>query len=137
MIYYTSSKQSSEVNLWRVDSETFRIIEFDRLTTLMTGPDYTIVNEQLIPAFDELLKDEIEIKPIKITRGATGEEWNEFHELFIKEHIDPEKIKIANENERSVWHYKHHLFVSESLKNKLIANSDGQLEFSEGFSQFG
>ncbi|MEQ9165094.1 MAG: hypothetical protein RLO12_02460 [Fulvivirga sp.] len=137
MIYCASNKDLSRINLWRVDNNTFRILEYDKLTAVMTGSDYTIVNDKLVSAFNDLLSDEIEIRPIKIVRNGTGEVWNGFHELIIKEHIDTEKIKITDENERSVWQYKHHLFVSESLKNKLELEFDGELEFSEGFSHFG
>jgi len=137
MIYCTSNKANSKINLWRVDNNTFRVLEYDKLTAVMTGSDYTIVNSKLVSVFDELLSDEIEIRPIKIIRKSTSEEWNGFHELIIKEHIDPEKIKITNENERSVWQYNHHLFVSKDLKNKLEIEFKNELEFSEGFSHFG
>lgn len=102
----------------------------------MTGSDYTIVSKELVVAFEELLADEVEIRPIKIIRKSTNEEWNGFYELIIKEHIDPEKIKITNENERSVWQYHYQLFVSETLKNKIESEIRGAFEFSEGFSLF-
>ncbi|WP_044213121.1 hypothetical protein [Flammeovirga sp. OC4] len=137
MIYHTSNKITSSINLWRVDNNTFRILSYDKLTNLMTGSDYTIVNEKLVAAFEDLLADEIEIRPIKIVRKATGEAWDGFHVLIIKEHINPDKIKITDENERSVWQYNHHLFVSESMKNKLEFEFNAKLEFSEGFSHSG
>ena len=124
MIYNTSSKEVSGIKLWRIDAKTFRILQFGKFTPLMTGSDYTIVAKALLSAFDELLFEEVEVKPIRIIRKATGEQWNDFFELNIKEHIDPDKIKIVDENEQSVWQYNHHLFVSEPIKKKLEALSE-------------
>lgn len=85
MIYNVSNKENSRVNLWRSDSETFTIIQFDKFTPILIGSDYTIVNESLVSVFDELLSNEIEIKPIKIVRKSTEEQWDNFCELIIKE----------------------------------------------------
>ena len=137
MIYHTSNKEISGINLWRVDNSTFRILKYDNLTTVMTGSDYTIIHYKIVSVFVELTSKEIDIKPIKIIRLATNEDWNEFHEITIKNHVDPETIKTLNKDQNSIWQYKNHLFVSESLKNRLESKISDDLEFSVGFGNFG
>lgn len=136
-IFNVSNLEVSTINLWKIDDQTFRLIQQGTLQLLLIGSDYTLIEKSLIRVFDHLLKDEIEIKKVKIIRKATGEEWNNYYELNIKEHIDPEKIKIVDPNERSVWQYQHHLFVSETLKNELKKVAGKKLSFSIGFSHFG
>ncbi|WP_306644035.1 hypothetical protein [Sanyastnella coralliicola] len=137
MIYNIAAKTHSSINLFRLDENTFSILKYDEFALLMTGFDYTIINQQLVSVFDELMSNELEIRPIRILRRVTNEKWDEFFELIVKEHIDIDKIKIVDENERSVWQFDHHLFVSESMKNKIERKFEGEFEFSEGFSHFG
>ncbi|MEO0331631.1 MAG: hypothetical protein AAF223_08085, partial [Bacteroidota bacterium] len=96
----------------------------------------TIVDKQLVTAFELLLNDQIEINNIQISRNSTGECWDNFAELKVKEHIYPDKLKIVESTGKRVWQYHHHLFVTSELKKKLEQFSNGELEFSEGFDLF-
>jgi len=136
-IYNIRNKKASSINLWRETPSLFRVIQFDRLTSLMTGSDYTLIDKLIVPAFDELLTNEVEINPAKIYRKSTGESWDSYFELTIKEHIVVDKNEIRFNNECNIWQYKHHLFVSKSLGQRVEQISKGDLMFVEGFSRFG
>lgn len=134
--YNVLSSEVSRINLVRIDENNFRILEFDVFTPLLTGADYTLIDNSLLPAFKQLGKDEIEIKHVLIIRKATGQEWDNYCELIIHEHIDPGKIEMIDSNEKSVWQYNHHLFVSHDLMKRLKKLSKDDLIFSVGFSHF-
>lgn len=136
LVYNVSSSKISRINLERIDEKNFRILEFDEFTLLLIGADYTLIDNLLIPAFKRLRKDEIEIKPVKIFRKATGQKWDNYCELIIHEHIEPEKVEIIDTNENSIWQYNHHLFVSDELMEILKKLSKDELIFSVGFSHF-
>jgi len=136
LVYNVSSSKISRINLLRIDEKNFSILEYDEFTPLLIGANYTLIDNLLIPAFKWLGKDEIEIKPVKIIRKATGQEWNNYCEIIIHEPIDPEKIEIIDSNKNSVWQYNHHLFVSDELMKRLKKLSKEELTFSVGFSHF-
>ncbi|MCE7995443.1 MAG: hypothetical protein HEP71_25925 [Roseivirga sp.] len=135
-IWHVSSKDASQLNLWKSQPGHFRIIQFGLFVPLLTGSDYTLAHQSLIPAFDCLLRDQLEIKPANILRASTGDQWVDYQELVIKEHINPEKIKTTECFGDQIWQFRHLLFVSADLKQRLESMFPEQLRFSLGFSWF-
>ena len=135
-IWNVVNHETTSLNLLRTGERTFRIIQFDEPRFILTGSDYTIVDAQLVSAFELLLTDQVEINPIQILRRSTGEVWNNFIELNVKKHIDPDKIQLAKPTGEQIWQYHHELFVSSELKKKLEQLTNGELMFSEGFSYY-
>lgn len=70
-IWHVSSKTRTKLNLWKEEKNHFRIIEFGKFTALLTGSDYTLIHKSMISAFDLLLSDQLEIRPVRIYRKAT------------------------------------------------------------------
>ena len=136
-LYHIQNNETSSISLWRENSSLFRVIEFDRFLSLLTGSDYTLIERRFLPIFDELLANEIEIKPVKIYRKLTGETWDSYAELIIKEHIIVDKNEIRFNQECNVWQYKHHLFLSESMGTRINKMSKGSLILINGFARFG
>lgn len=95
-IWHVQSKQNSGHNLWRDQSGIYWIVQFSSFTKILVGSDYTIVHKSLLPAFDLLLSDQLEIKPVVIRRRATNEEWSDYRELIIKRRITRENIKSTD-----------------------------------------
>jgi hypothetical protein len=83
-VYEVSNLEKSEINLWKTNEDQFRIIEYGLLTPILIGLDYTLIDKTYITVFEKLLSDEIEIKPVLITRKSTSEEWNNYYEIDIK-----------------------------------------------------
>lgn len=137
MIYSVQNREISRVNFWRTGDGNFRMIQVGEMKPLMTGSDYTIVRNDFAEVFNDLLSDEIEIKPITIIRNSTGDFWNEYSELQIKECIDPEKISMLSGHEHDVWQYGHSLFVSKRIKEKIELLFTNKFDFFEGFSAHG
>jgi len=137
MIYNVSNRYTSGISLWRVDKTKFQITNFDKLTILITGSDYTLIRKEYSKVFETLLKEEIEISEVIIFRKATSETWDNYCELKIKNHINPNNINLADYLHESVWQYEHNLFVSSETKEELEKLAKGKLEFSENFSHFG
>jgi hypothetical protein len=137
MIYHVTSTSGSGPLLWTDTEKRFRIIMYHKLTPLITGPGYTLIIPKYIPAFEGLLKEELEIKPAIIYRLATGEEWKHYYQLMIHKNIHPKTIHNINILHENIWQYNGHLFVAKKIKEKLALLSSGELQFSQGFSHFG
>ena len=123
-------------NLIRTGEHEFQVVEFRTFGLILTGYDYTLVNSELLHAF-ERLTDQLQIHPARIVRRSTDELWDNFFELELKHEISPETINSVVSTGESVWHYEHHLFVSDEFKSHLEELAIKQLTFSQGFSLFG
>lgn len=135
-IWNVFDKESSALILLRTSDNNFRVVQYGGFGMLLTGSDYTLVHEKLIPAFKLLLTDQIEIQAVSIVRTSTNESWDHYFELVIKEHINPEHLGRTNSFGEQVWLYNHNLFVSNNLKMRLMELSEGSLQFSDGLSYF-
>lgn len=135
-IWHVSSKQISSHNLWRDEKGVFWIVMFGNFNPILTGRDYTIVHRSLLPAFDLLLSDKLEIEPIVIKRRATEQEWTDYYELIIKQHISPTNLQSIDSFGEQVWQFNHYPMVSGNLKLKLEKLKPKELSFSPGFQDF-
>lgn len=131
-----SSKQFSQLLLWRLPDENFRIMQVGDLTPLITGYKYILVRHSILAPFLALSSDQVVIHPRTIINHVTGQEWNDYSELNIVHSITPTSIQAIAEDEIQIWKYAtSYLFVSPMIKNALEELTD-QLEFSLGFSYF-
>jgi hypothetical protein len=137
MIYHVACKYGSGPLLWFGDDRRFRIIQYNELTPLITGPGYTLITPKYLPAFEGLLQEEVEIIPASIYRLATHEEWNDYFQLLIHKTIRPKMIDRIQSTHENIWQYEGYLFVAQRIKDKLAKLSTGELQFSPGFSHFG
>jgi len=137
IIWNIVNKNYGRMKLWKSVNGEFRIIEMGAFKPLLTGSDYTLLDEKFISVFEDLLADEIEFKRAKIIRKRTGETWSNYFELDIKEHINPEKIKIIDTSFERIWQYQHHVFISSELKERFINLGKNIFNFNQEFSHFG
>src|SRR5688572_32809152 len=101
-IYHVSSATVSKLNLWKETDGRFRVIEFGEFVPLLDGGDYILIDKKFVSAFDSLLKNEVEIKPVSIYRMATGDEWNNYSQLIIHQSLNPDNIQTTNTNAESI-----------------------------------
>ncbi|QHT67475.1 hypothetical protein GXP67_12975 [Rhodocytophaga rosea] len=73
-----SNKESSQLLLWRLPDENFRIMQAGELTPLINGYQYILVHHSILAPFSALSSDQVTIRPRTIINHVTGQIWNEY-----------------------------------------------------------
>lgn len=100
-----SNKESSQLLLWRLSDENFRIMRVGDLTPFITGYQYILVHQSILAPFISLSSGQLLIHPRSIINHVTGQEWNEYSELDIVHSITPASIQNVVEDKTQIWKY--------------------------------
>lgn len=135
-LWCVENKEPTSLRLWRTGIHTFRVIEFDKPTDLLTNYDYILFDRK----YEEVLRttgSQLQLTPVTVTNELRNQVWHHYLEATIKHnastdeltHAIPFGLAIARFGEQSV-------FVSEELR-RMLQRVEGQtLEFSLGLSHF-
>lgn len=135
MIYNLSSAPA-QPTLWEISETEYSIHEYEEFTDLIVGQHPPIIHNDYLQVFNEISKDQLKIKPVKIIRKSTNENWNDYSALIIDKQINPENIGTLDSSGLKIWCHFTYPFISEKLKLKLKELSFNKLSFSEGFSMW-
>jgi len=130
-VYFVSNEEYTTLNLWRLEKDKFRIIEFGKFNILLSGIDYVLIHKDYVEVFKEVLESKLEIIPVKIERLSTGEIFDDFYEMKIKQRFSYKRVNVSERKGDKVWGGYGSLLVSTNIKIKLEKKSKGELEITE------
>lgn len=124
-------------NLYQLKDGRFQIIAQGKITPLMVGNDYALVEKTFADYLEQLDLPRVDIADAIIYDPIDKKEIRTHRQLKIGQHFSSNMIRdIDLDNERLLLMNNNYLFVSPKLK-KHLENSEFQfLCFSEGFIEF-
>jgi hypothetical protein len=131
--------RTSTAKLARLDSGEFQVWEPGILGSLLCGFDYILAAAPIAEALVAACGADIEVRPARIIRRATGESWSSYVEIIpIAELEGADDLPRARLSTTRAWHYRRgHLFVNGEAMKLLAGLALPDLSFSPGFGQFG
>jgi hypothetical protein len=136
-IWCLESNKLTSLLLWRIDTDKFRVVQYDSTAALLTNVDYVLMDKKFKPTLDGLA-GQIETQDVVIYDNVRNLTWDNYFEVRILNEINPETIKQLDSKGLKIWTYGNQaVFVSEDLKTEINNIGTDEFEFSEGFSHFG
>ena len=130
--YYVLQNQTiSNTLLWRTDPASYKVIQFDEMTPILYGSDYTLIENRFLKAFDQMLMDQIIITPVTIYRKATEEVWNNYSELIIKNQLVFNTLEQIDPNSHEIFNYYGLILVTPPVRRIIDEIPNNSLSFDE------
>lgn len=127
----------NHVNLYQLKDGRFQPITAGALSSFMIGYDYILVENHIADIFKSIEIERVTYKPATIWSRSTNEEYSNYQEIVVNCHFTPSQINDLNlDGKRLMLMDKQYLFASPELKT-ILSESDLEIEFTQGLSQFG
>ena len=140
---YGISKKNSWIRVENPTNYYETIVGLDKISDeeyvyRISGYFRPILNQNLFrkdiaQIISKLVPEQIEIKPIKITRKSTGEFWSDYYEITpLKKFSNSEYDEIKSDG-LMIFYVDYSIYLSEQLK-ELINNElkSDEIDFREG-----
>lgn len=134
-IWNVQPQEWTQLILWQVDEETYKVVAPGDLRPLLTNPSYILIDQKYGLVFNALDK-QVRCHPVKITDLVIKVEYQNYIRLDIQNTVDPTSILTQNSERLKVWRCNENIFVSGDLKRELMKISASDFSFSLGFSMF-
>lgn len=135
-IWHVENKEWTQLRLWRINSDHFRVIEAGTYAPILTNAAYTLMDKKYSSVFKSL-GGQVMIAPVTIHDFLIKTKSESYVELNVLNDVRPETISTLDGSGQKLWKCGGNLFVSASLKEALLKRSGDDLAFSLGFSMFG
>lgn len=126
----------TQLMLWRTSEKQFRVIQVGEASALLTNADYILIDKKLKSLMDGL-DGQVIYTSVTVYDNVKDQTLDNYIELKIREEVSPDSIGKTNSKGLKIWHFANqHVFVSDDLKTEIEKMTNGEFEFSEGFSHF-
>jgi hypothetical protein len=125
------------VNLYQLKDGRFQIITKGKITPLMIGYGFALVEEKFAEYLEQLDLPSLEIEDAIIYDPTDKNEIRTHRQLKIGQHFSGDMASdIDLDGERILLMDNSYLFVTPQLKKRLENSEFDYLRFSEGLSEF-
>jgi hypothetical protein len=126
------------VGLFQLDDERFQMIKQGRLSPLMVGFEYVIVENRLADFLKLLEINSTKFKNAIIWNRGKNIEYKNYTQLVLENHFSHDQIGQLDMSGLNMFVMDNNsLFVTPSLKKILSKSAFKYLRFSEGLGFFG
>jgi len=135
-IWHIENNPWSSIRLWRNDNDNFQVTETGRFASLLTNPNYILIDKKYSSLISGL-PEQLSFHKVKVADLVLKTENDNYIELNIKNTITPQNIQAKNSKGLKIWSFDGEVFVSGEFKNELLKIGQDDFTFSSGFQFFG
>ncbi len=122
--------------LWRTTDNQFRVVQQGQPLTLLTNPDYVLLDKKYKTILDKLT-GQVTYRPVTIIDEVRKLTFDNFLELKILNEMQPGLTDTGDKKGLKIWKYSdEYVFVSTDLKVELQKVTEDEFEFTIGLSNF-
>ena len=114
MIYSLPNSSLVQPTLWAISETEYSVHEYKEFTDLIVGQHAPLIHNDYLTVFNEISKDQLDIKPVSIIRKATKEIWQDYSALIAREQINQENMASLDSSSMQIWCHFTSPFVSKA-----------------------
>jgi hypothetical protein len=135
-LWNLTSQASTCLLLWRTGDFSFRVVQYDEPTEVLTNYDYILVDKKYETVLRQL-EGQLDFHPVTVTDGVRHLVWENYLEVRIHGSIETDTVQDYSGRGLEIYRFgEQYVFVSETLKAVFEKLSPQGLHFSLGLSEF-
>ena len=135
-IWNIHTTDSTTLLLLRTSETKFRVIQHGQPLTLLTNPDYVLIDKKYKAIIDKLT-GQATCRPVTIKDEVRQLTFENFIEVKIQNQLPTELTIPIDDKGPKIWKYSdEYVFVSTDLKKEFQKITEDEFEFKVGLSNF-